>query len=43
MGRIIQKSTRKSTFRKSKMIKDSKGRYHCPTCGAFKGTGKKKK
>ena len=41
MGRI--RITRKSTYRKSKMVKDYSGRYHCPTCGAFKSTGKKKK
>lgn len=30
-------------FRKSKMKSDSKGNYHCPTCGAFRGRIAKKK
>lgn len=45
MGKIKLSRTRttKSSYRKSKMVKDSSGHYHCPTCGAFKSTGKKKK
>ena len=41
MGRI--KLTRKRTYRKSSLVKDAKGRYHCPLCGTFRSNGKKKK
>jgi len=41
MGKIKVTRTRTTKYRKSKMVKDGNGQYHCPTCGAFK-KGKKK-
>lgn len=43
MGTIKQVTKTRTTFLKSKMKKDSTGQYHCPTCGAFRSTSKKKK
>lgn len=37
MGYIKQTHRVTYKFRKSKMVKDAAGLYHCPTCGAFKG------
>ncbi len=35
------KITKTKKYRKSKMIKDKNGQYHCPSCGAFRGKKKK--
>ena len=31
----------KHKYRKSKMVKNGDGTYHCPTCGSFRGKKKK--
>ena len=41
MGKIKLTRTRTTKYRKSKMVKDRNGKYHCPTCGAFKKGNKK--
>nr|DAM69547.1 MAG TPA: PhnA Zinc-Ribbon [Bacteriophage sp.] len=43
MGSIKQTRHVIYKFRKSKMVKDASGLYHCPTCGAFKGKSTKTK
>ena len=43
MGKITQRRRIRTKYRKSAMKKDASGHYHCPTCGAFRGTGRKKK
>ena len=37
--KITKKIKRK--YRKSKMVKNGDGTYHCPTCGFFRGKKKK--